>query len=85
MHANSNTLDADAPAKYREAMPMKSKHDLPDALRAWRRRQKLSQSQAARELRIPVSSLQNWEQARTIPAGFAFRALMDRIKPRRSR
>ncbi len=64
-------------------MPSKPANDppLPDALRAWRARARLSQSEAARRLRISVDTLQNWESGRRTPRGFALvqlRALLRR-------
>ncbi len=54
----------------------KSKREFMDALKAWRLDHKLSQSQAAERLGIPLKTLQNWEIARTKPQGFAEGALL---------
>jgi DNA-binding transcriptional regulator YiaG len=47
------------------------KTDLPEKLRAWRTRYRLSQRDAAMRLGIPKASLENWEQGRTTPRGAA--------------
>lgn len=52
------------------------------ALRAWRARRKLSQSQAAAELQMSVRTLQEWEHGRSAPKGFTRSALLGRIAPR---
>jgi len=53
----------------------KSKREFMDALKAWRTANKLSQSQAAERLGVPLKTLQNWEIARTKPQGFACTAI----------
>lgn len=61
---------------------------LSDQLRAWRARNRgaapgggLSQSEAAARLKVPLDTLQNWEQDRTAPAGsFALRAILEKIR-----
>ncbi len=53
-------------------MPKQPK-PLPAMLTAWRTRQRCSQSQAARALGVSVKTLQNWEQGRRTPRGFALR------------
>lgn len=40
-------------------------------LRGWRRRENLSQSEAALRLQISKRTLQEWEQGRAIPHGIA--------------
>ena len=40
-------------------------------LRAWRKRENLSQSEAALRLQISKRTLQEWEQGRAIPNGIA--------------
>ncbi len=54
----------------------KSKREFRDALKAWRTAHRLSQSQAADRLGVPLKTLQNWEIARTKPQGFAESALL---------
>jgi DNA-binding transcriptional regulator YiaG len=50
-------------------------------LQAWRKREGLSQSQAAKAIGIPIDTLQNWEQGRYEPKGtFLRQALLDRMK-----
>jgi DNA-binding transcriptional regulator YiaG len=48
-------------------------------LRAWRKTLRLSQSGAALQLQISTRTLQNWEQGRREPKGFALRALRETI------
>ena len=50
---------------------MGRKNDVAPALRAWRKRQKLSQTQAALKLKISARTLQEWEQGRRHPSGAA--------------
>jgi DNA-binding transcriptional regulator YiaG len=52
---------------------------LPQALRAWRARQALSQSQAALELGVNRKTLQNWEQGSRSPRGLARKRLLELI------
>src|SRR5713226_6310198 len=58
----------------------KSKLEFAAALKAWRSTHKLSQSQAAERLGVPLKTLQNWEIARTKPQGFAESALLKMIR-----
>ncbi len=58
----------------------KSKREFMDALKGWRSAKKLSQSQAAERLGVPLKTLQNWEIARTKPQGFAEGALLKIMK-----
>ena len=48
---------------------------LPQQLRAWRKRHKLSQSMAAVELGMSRRTLQEWEQGRAMPRSLAFTAI----------
>lgn len=48
-------------------VPQSVKDEFAKKLKAWRERQKLSQSQAAKKLNININTLQNWEIARTAP------------------
>ena len=59
-------------------MPKQPK-PLPVMLTAWRTRQRHSQSQAALALGVSVKTLQNWEQGRRTPRGFALTALRERL------
>src|SRR5207237_219613 len=43
----------------------------PRRLRAWRERNNLSQSEAALKLQVSKRTLQEWEQGRAAPRGFA--------------
>ena len=45
--------------------------DFADALRSWRRKHNLSQSEAALKLQISKRTLQEWEQGRAEPEGLA--------------
>jgi DNA-binding transcriptional regulator YiaG len=56
-------------------VPKKHKEEFAKELKEWRTRKKLSQSEAAEKLGIPVDTLQNWEIARTMPQGYASAAL----------
>jgi len=47
----------------------------PPRLRAWRERNNLSQSEAALKLQISKRTLQEWEQGRASPRGFARTAI----------
>jgi DNA-binding transcriptional regulator YiaG len=49
----------------------KSKQEFAARLKRWRRSNEFSQSDAAEFLSVPVSTLQNWEIARTMPTGVA--------------
>jgi len=52
----------------------------PLQLRAWRKRENLSQSEAALKLQISNRTLQEWEQARAVPHGFARAAVEKAIR-----
>lgn len=56
-------------------------HDLPALLKDFRERNKWSQRETAEALGINVRSLQNWEQGRYLPKGFALTALLRLVKP----
>ena len=43
----------------------------PTQLRAWRKEENLSQSEAALRLKISKRTLQEWEQGRAVPHGVA--------------
>ena len=45
--------------------------DFADELRSWRHKHNLSQSEAALKLQISKRTLQEWEQRRAVPEGFA--------------
>ena len=45
--------------------------NFPDRLRAWRKKENLSQSEAALRLKISKRTLQEWEQGRALPHGLA--------------
>lgn len=48
-------------------------------LQKWRKQRKLSQSQAAQILGVPVRTLQDWELGRTSPKPLAREALLARM------
>ena len=52
----------------------------PRRLRAWREGKNLSQSEAALKLQISNRTLQEWEQARAAPRGFARTAVEKAIR-----
>jgi DNA-binding transcriptional regulator YiaG len=52
----------------------------PRRLRAWRERNNLSQSEAALKLQISKRTLQEWEQGRAAPRGFARTAIEKAIR-----
>ena len=52
---------------------------VPQQLRAWRTRNKLSQTNAADKLRMSKRTLQEWEQGRATPRGLALAALQDKL------
>jgi len=49
------------------------------ALVAWRKRNRLSQSEAALKLKISRRTLQEWEQGRATPRHLALEALREKI------
>lgn len=53
---------------------------LAELLKAWRKRNRYSQSAAAMKLKLSTRTLQNWEQGRREPVGFALRELKEKIK-----
>jgi putative transcriptional regulator len=53
---------------------------LPEQLRAWRKRNKLSQVTGAMKLKVSPRTLQNWEQGRREPQGFALQQLREKIQ-----
>jgi len=54
--------------------------EFPRRLRAWRERNNVSQSEAALKLRISKRTLQEWEQGRAEPRGFARTAIEKAIR-----
>lgn len=52
-------------------------------LRDWRERNGYSQRDAAKVLKVPKPSLQNWEQERAMPQGFGLQAMLDVIQLKR--
>ena len=59
---------------------IKSKH-FARMLQEWRERKGYSQRDAAEALEISIKSLQNWEQERATPRGYAFKMLVKLIAP----
>ena len=53
----------------------------PRRVRTWRERNNLSQSEAALKLQISKRTLQEWEQGRAAPRGFARTAIEKAIRP----
>ena len=57
-----------------------SRQSLARRLQAWRKRKDLSQREAALKLQISPRTLQEWEQGRAEPRGFARPALEKAIR-----
>jgi DNA-binding transcriptional regulator YiaG len=55
------------------------KSEISVALRGWRRRHKLSQTQAALKLKVSPRTFQEWEQGRATPHHLALAALREKI------
>lgn len=49
-------------------------------VKAWRKRKKLSQSQAAPALGVELKTLQNWEIARNMPRSIGLTAALEKLK-----
>jgi DNA-binding transcriptional regulator YiaG len=56
-----------------------SKSEFAFALADWRKKNKLSQSEAALKLKISRRTLQEWEQGRATPRHLALEALLAKI------
>ena len=56
-----------------------SKGELGLALAAWRKKNKVSQSEAALKLKVSRRTLQEWEQGRATPLHLALEALREKI------
>jgi DNA-binding transcriptional regulator YiaG len=54
-------------------------------LQDWRERKRFSQRDAANALSISKRTLENWEQARATPRGYAIEALLKLITPAQSK
>lgn len=54
-------------------------------LKAWRKRAKLSQSQAAVKLETTIKTLQNWEHGRNIPNALATESLRAKMTSTKGR
>jgi DNA-binding transcriptional regulator YiaG len=64
----------------------RSKNEFAAHLKQWRKREKLSQSEAAEWLGVSVRSMQNWEIARTKPASVAEKLILHMIaQPKKRR
>ena len=48
-------------------------------IKEWRARQKISQSQAALQLKVPLRTLQHWEQRRMKPNNWRWREIAAQI------
>ena len=64
----------------KKTKPFKSKH-FARMLQEWRERKGYSQRDAAEALEISIKSLQNWEQKRATPRGYALKMLVKMIAP----
>lgn len=64
----------------RQASRASKASELPLQLKAWRKRNRLSQSAAAVKLRMSRRTLQEWEQGRAAPRNLALIAISDRIR-----
>jgi DNA-binding transcriptional regulator YiaG len=53
---------------------------LGDRLYEWRKKNNLSQGEAALKLKISMRTLQEWEQGRAQPRGLALSAINERIR-----
>gem|GEM_PF-893869 len=62
-----------------------SKAEFAEKLKNWRKRENLTQTQAAKTLGVSVRTLQNWEIARTKPASMAERLLLATIQKKRKK
>ena len=62
----------------KKTRPIKSKH-FARMLQEWRERKGYSQRDAAEALEISIKSLQNWEQERATPRGYALKMLLKLI------
>lgn len=51
-----------------------------ELLQAWRKRNKFSQVMAASKLQVSPRTLQNWEQGRREPKGFALLQLREKLR-----
>jgi DNA-binding transcriptional regulator YiaG len=60
--------------------PGNSLLDLSERLRAWRQKAGISQAAAAALLRVPVGSVENWEQGRYVPDPLALDGLLSRMQ-----
>jgi DNA-binding transcriptional regulator YiaG len=72
------TLDATFALALRSARM--AKVSLKDRLKRYRAKHGLSQSMLARQLGVPLKTLQNWEIERTTPSELAQRALLALLK-----
>jgi DNA-binding transcriptional regulator YiaG len=64
-----------------QRVSQKSKDGFAKKLKAWRRREKLSQSESAESIAVPIHTLQNWEIARTQPSSLTENLLLAHIAP----
>jgi DNA-binding transcriptional regulator YiaG len=58
----------------------RQKSEIALALAAWRKRHKLSQSEAAVKLKLSRRTLQEWEQGRATPRHLALEGLREKIR-----
>jgi DNA-binding transcriptional regulator YiaG len=65
-------------ARIRKSRPRRGS-EIGLALRAWRKRNRLSQSQAALKLKVSRRTLQEWEQGRATPRHLALETLREKI------
>ena len=53
---------------------------IPEVLKAWRKRRKLSQQTASIMLTVSISTLQKWEQGITEPSGIVQQFIRNKCK-----
>ena len=49
-------------------------------VRAWRRKRRLARVDAARELAVPLRTLEDWEYGKRTPRGIARQLIINRLK-----
>lgn len=69
---NPTTLPAD---RMGQRIPMKTKRDFAELLKAYRDKKGITQAEAAAELGVNLRTFQNWECSRSTPRGFALTAI----------
>jgi len=54
--------------------------NIPETLKAWRKRRKITQQSAAALLDVSISTFQKWEQGALEPGGFAREVIRNKAK-----